>query len=528
MPDYETQLRAQAISLGLADKLMFLGDRSDVPDLLMAMDIFVWLSRGEGMPHVIAEAGAAGLPVIATADNGAIEQIIDGQTGIFVPYEDPNAVALAIDNLIHHPDVRSRLGKALRDHVARTYATDVVARQWQALFYEVLQEIPAKPAKLFKSFVQGGFECSTHRLRSGKRTDVIAATGHDAHAASDYKQLSDHGLLTVRDGLRWHIIETTPNHYDFSSFHSLLQAAQTTGMQVIYDLMHYGWPDDIDIWTPDFIDRFTSFARAAAQVRKDMTDAVPFWCPINDISFFAWAGGDAQYLNPFATGRGFELKAQLARASISAMHALRDIDPRARFVHCEPLIAIHHDAGTGLPRRDAEGWHQAQFQAFELVSGRLWPQIGGDPTFLDIVGLNYYPRNQWVHGGPPIDIGHPLYRPLSDLLFENYARYHRPILIAETGIEGDRRPDWFTYVAAEVARARARGVEVEGICLYPITNHLGWDDDRHCQNGLLGHQVIAGQREVYAPLAQAIEAVVAQVSPSTNSVSGHASVAGDV
>ena len=186
------------------------------------------------------------------------------------------------------------------------------------------------------------------------------------------------------------------------------------------------------------------------------------------------------------------------------MDQLRDVDPRARFVHCEPLISIHHDPATGRPRAEAEGWHQAQFQAFELLMGRMWPQIGGAPGYLDVVGVNYYSNNQWIHGGPPIDIGHPLYRPLSDLLFETYARYRRPIVIAETGVEGDRRADWFRYVSAEVTHAQARGVEVEGICLYPIADHPGWDDDRYCPNGLLSHQKDGGGRTVHGPLATAI------------------------
>ena len=505
MPEYETELRRQAQGLGLTGRLLFLGDRADVPDLMMAMDIFVWLSRGEGMPHVIAEAGAAGLAVIATADNGATEQIRDGVTGLFVPHEDPAAVARQIGNLIRAPDLRHRLGQALKSHVAQTYATTVVTSQWQALFCDVLRKMPAAPPpRLFRSFLQGGFECSTHRLASGRRLDLIASTGHDIHAEADYRQLARLGLRTVRDGLRWHLAEPTPGQYDFSSVRPMLRAAHRAGSQVIWDLLHYGWPDHIDIWSPAFVDRFARFARAAAQVHRDETDQVPFWCPINEISFFAWAGGDARYLNPFAAGRGYELKVQLARASIAAMHELRDIDPRARFVHCEPLIAIHHDPATGRQRSEAEGWHQAQFQAAELLSGRLWPQIGGDPGFLDIVGVNYYATNQWIHAGPPIDTGHPLYRPLSDLLFENYARYGRPILVAETGAEGTRRADWFRYVASEVNRARQRGVEVEGLCLYPIADHLGWDDDRLCPNGLLGHRVDNGQRVMHAPLAEAI------------------------
>lgn len=508
MPEYALELRDLSRQLGLSAALTFTGDRSDVPDLLAAMDIFVWLSHGEGMPHVIAEAGAAQLPVIATADNGAVEQIIDGETGLFVPHQDVEAVAAAVLRLAGDAALRSRLGTALRRHVATTYATTVVAPQWQALFDEVLAETAAPAPALFRSFMQGGFESSTHRLRSGKRLDVMAATGHDLYAESDYRQLGRMGISTLRDAARWHRIEATAGRYDFSSFLPMVQAADFAGAQVIWDLLHYGWPDDIDIWSPAFVDRFAAFARATAQAYRDATDAVPFWCPVNEISFFAWAGGDARYLNPFAAGRGYELKVQLARASLAAMRELRDVDPRARFVHCEPLIGIHHDPTLGRPRREAEGWHQAQFQAFDLLMGRLWPQIGGEPAFLDIVGVNYYFNNQWIHGGPPIDVDNPRYRPLADLLFETFARYGRPIFISETGVEGNRRAPWLRYVAGEVARARRRGVPVEGICLYPVMNHLGWDDDRPCHNGLLADQITNFQRPVDASLADAVAEVV--------------------
>src|SRR5689334_651471 len=67
---------------------------------------------------------------------------------------------------------------------------------------------------LFKSFFIGGFECSTHRRRDGKRLDLIAATGHDVNAEADYRMLAAHGIRTVRGGLRWHLIETAPRRYD--------------------------------------------------------------------------------------------------------------------------------------------------------------------------------------------------------------------------------------------------------------------------------------------------------------------------
>jgi hypothetical protein len=268
--------------------------------------------------------------------------------------------------------------------------------------------------------------------------------------------------------------------------------------------MHYGWPDGLDIWSPAFVSRFVAFARSVALYHRDRSDTVPFWCPVNEISFFAWTGDDARYLNPFASGRGFELKVQLARAAIGAMQALRDVDPRARFVHAEPLIAIHHDPRSGRPLWEAQGWHDAQFQAFDLIAGRLWPQVGVQEDFLDIVGVNYYFNNQWVYGNPPIDLDSPLYAPLSDLLFQVAARYGRPLLIAETGIEGDRRASWLAYVASEAARASGRGVQVEGICLCPVANHRGWDDGRLLEDGLLGDVFHDGMRRVHVPLGEQI------------------------
>jgi len=505
MPEYADELRHLSHELGLGGRIIFTGDRADVPALLAAMDVFVWLSRGEGMPHVIAEAGMASLPVIATPDNGALQQIRDGESGLFVPHEDPSAVAAAITRLLSRPALRRRLGAALNAHVVSTYSVQAVVPQWERLFHEVLEERrAAPPPSTFRSFVLGGWESSSHRLSNGVRLDMLAANGHDSHAAQDYRQLAGLGIRACRDGLRWHRVEAEAGHYDFSSWTPMVEAARDTGTQVIWDLLHYGWPDGLDIWGADFVRRFAGFARAAALHLRGLTDEVPFWCPVNEISFFAWAGGDVRYLNPHAEGRGYELKCQLARAAVAAMAELRAVDPRARFVHAEPTLCIHHAHWTGRPLWEAHGYHDAQFQAFELLGGWLWPQIGGEPSFLDIVGVNYYWNNQWIHGGPTIDRHDVLYRPFSDLLVEVAARYDRPILIAETGTEGARRGAWMDMIAAEVERARRRGAMVEGICLYPVADHPGWDDGRLCPNGLLGHDPAGGARSVHEPLAEAV------------------------
>ncbi|MDI6024747.1 glycosyltransferase family 4 protein [Corticibacterium sp. UT-5YL-CI-8] len=506
MPDYAETLKRQAGQAGLSSVLTFLGDRTDVPALLQAMDIFVWLSRGEGMPHALSEAGAARLPVIATADNGSMQQIEEGVSGLFVPHEAPRAVAAAIERLIRDPALRSRLGSTLRHKVETTYSAAVVVPKWEALFRTVLGERRSAPApSLFASFVQGGFECSTHKLRNGRRLDLLSATHHASNPAADYVQLGSHNIRTVRDGLRWHLIETAPGQYDWSSFLPMLRAAHATGTQVVWDLMHYGWPDDLDIWSPAFVDRFATYAAAAARVIKSASDAVPFYCPINEISFHSWGGGDGNYLNPFARHRGFELKVQLARASIAAMRAILAVDPCARFVHCEPLINIVADPHRPYDRLHAEGARLAQFQACDMIAGRMWPQLGGVPELLDIVGVNYYFDNQWVHGGPPMTPDHPLHKPFRILLAEVYARYGRPILIAETGTEGDGRAAWFDAVSSDAMAARRAGIPVEGLCLYPIIDHVGWDNERDCPSGLMENRVFGGARPVHRPLANAID-----------------------
>ena len=122
-------------------------------------------------------------------------------------------------------------------------------------------------APLFRSFILGGFECSTHRRGGdGRRLDLIAATRHDQFAVEDYARLADLGLRTARDGVRWHRIESSPGRYDFASVVPMLRAARAAGVEVIWDLFHYGWPDDLDIFAPEFVERFAAFARAFAPI----------------------------------------------------------------------------------------------------------------------------------------------------------------------------------------------------------------------------------------------------------------------
>ena len=347
----------------------------------------------------------------------------------------------------------------------------------------------------FDSFFMAGFECSSHRRRDGVRLDLIRATGHDKHALRDYRQLRKLGFVTLRDGLRWHLIEKAPGKYDWSSWLPMLEAAEDAGVQVIWDLFHYGSPDCIDQAGPDFTDRFTDFAIAALEVQQSVSGRAPLICPLNEINFMAWAVDEGYFPGIGSDQRGW-FKDQLVRTGISAARAIKKRWPRATVVWAEPLIHIApHDRRRQTVRRAKDNL-QGMFEAYDWITGLARPELGGDPSLVDVVGWNFYPHNQWYWNGPTIPMGHHEYRPLGDMLVEMADRYGKPLFLSETGAEGTGKPSWLHYVCNEVRDAISRGADVRGICWYPITAYPGWDNSRHAETGLLSTVVADGSRHV--------------------------------
>lgn len=368
----------------------------------------------------------------------------------------------------------------------------------------------------FRSFFQAGFECATHRRRDSHRLDLIVATGHDRFCEQDYRAVGRHGLRTVRDGLRWHLIEREPGRYDWSSALPMIRAAQGTGTQVIWDLCHFGWPDHVDIWSAAFAEHFAAFAGAATRLVVEETGEPPIVCPVNEMSFVAWAGGDVAAINPATRGRGGELKRQLARAAIEGIAAVRGAAPTARIISAEPAIHIASFSRSAAVRAAAEAYRLAQYEALDMLAGRIAPELGGSEANIDIVGLNFYPRNQWLHRGSTLPLGHHAYRPFAEMLREAHERYGRPVFVAETGAEGSARAAWLHYVCGEVRTAMAGGVPVLGLCLYPVLDYPGWDNARLCLTGLLGPADERGGRRVHEPLADELaRQVLLQGQPSS-------------
>jgi glycosyltransferase involved in cell wall biosynthesis len=132
----ETESLAQ--SLGLGDRVRFLGVRSDVPEVMASADGYVMSSAWEGMPIALLEAAAAGLPIVATRVGGNHEVVRDGESGYLVPPRDHEALGQAMLRLMQQaPEERRAMGERGREHVRVHYGLGRVVERWEDLYRQV-------------------------------------------------------------------------------------------------------------------------------------------------------------------------------------------------------------------------------------------------------------------------------------------------------------------------------------------------------------------------------------------------------
>jgi glycosyltransferase involved in cell wall biosynthesis len=131
-------LRARAQAAGLGDRVVFAGHRTDVPDVLGAIDVFCLSSLYEGTPLALFEAMAAAKPIVATAVDGCREVLADGDTALLVPPADAAALAGALERAAREPDLRERLARRAREE-SRRYDVRACVDAMQELYDEVLE-----------------------------------------------------------------------------------------------------------------------------------------------------------------------------------------------------------------------------------------------------------------------------------------------------------------------------------------------------------------------------------------------------
>lgn len=142
-PERET-LERLARELGVTDTVRFVGNRSDVPDVLRALDIAVCCSDFEGSPLAVMEYMDAGLPVVATAVGGVPDLIEPGVHGLLVPPRDPSALAEAISELLGDPGRARTMGARGRERRRTEFDIDVLVHRLEDLYLELLagQRLP--------------------------------------------------------------------------------------------------------------------------------------------------------------------------------------------------------------------------------------------------------------------------------------------------------------------------------------------------------------------------------------------------
>lgn len=350
-----------------------------------------------------------------------------------------------------------------------------------------MNDLSASP---FDTFWQAGYEGSDHINRAQKALSMNHSTGHLNKAFDDYALLQQFGIKTVRESIGWRLVEIN-NEFDFSSVESRARAAQALGIQICWTFCHYGWPEDIDVYSPEFITRFARFCRAAAEFLAPYSDSPPIYSPLNEISFTSW--GLTVHLfhckNMFDERAQTEAKRQLVRATIAGCDAIWEVDPDARIMHCDPIIHVVAPPERPEWNQWARDWNSAQYDSWDMLCGRREPELGGHPRYLDIIGANYYHDNQWecgTHTKLWWHLGDSRRQPLHKMLAELHARYKRPILLAETSHVGSGRGIWLRQVAEEIVRALTEGVNCVGICLYPAIDRHDWDNENYWHHSGLG------------------------------------------
>jgi glycosyltransferase involved in cell wall biosynthesis len=132
-------LRAQARDLGLGEHVRFLGWVSQASDrVLPACDIFVQSSLWEAMSVVVLEAMAAGKSMVVTRVGENPHAVIDGETGLTVPPASPEAMAAALQKLLHDSDLRRRLGHAARQRYVDMFTTQHMITAYEDLYRELI------------------------------------------------------------------------------------------------------------------------------------------------------------------------------------------------------------------------------------------------------------------------------------------------------------------------------------------------------------------------------------------------------
>jgi beta-glucosidase/6-phospho-beta-glucosidase/beta-galactosidase len=349
----------------------------------------------------------------------------------------------------------------------------------------------AKKPGIFPTFFISGFECSTFLWKDRRRRDLVEETQHRKHARDDYRLLRDLGIAVSREGISWPHADRGGSHYDFSAIDVFIDAMNAEKILPIWDLCHYGYPDDVDPFDDDFADRFAHYCKAAAEYVVKRVRGPHLFTPVNEITFFSFCGGEWGWVAPYKNTRDDRerFRVALCKATIAGVKAIREVDREARMIHVDPLVKVV--APRDRPDQEEAARRETYidtYMAWDILFGKEHPELGGTPEILDIVGANNYSFGQMEYRehGPhqALEPGDDRIVPLCDLLKNVWERYRRPMIIGETSGMGHGRAEWLKDVMEESLAAVDQGMDLQGICLFPAIDMPDWHTGKWLHNGI--------------------------------------------
>lgn len=379
-----------------------------------------------------------------------------------------------------------------------------------------------QPTNPFQSFWMAGFECSDQMNAFGYRVDLLEMTQHVQLIDDDYERLQYFNMHTVREGIRWSVVERLPYHYNWEGVEKRIHAAAKNNIQIVWDVCHFGYPDDLSPLHPQFVNRFVALCKAFVHFYRQIDEyGELIITPINEVSFISWLGGDVKGTVPYCTEQGWDVKYNLMRAYIQGIKAIKAIDENIRILSTEPLVNIVAGDDGEECMVLAQGKHNEQFQVWDILSGRMCPELGGQPEYLDIMGVNFYSNNQWIYPREEFICWKTKdvlsgWRPLNDLINSVYEKYKRPFIISETSHPHEDRPFWIQDVTEACTALLREELPLWGVCIYPIIDRPDWDHiDTWHRSGLWD---IPGKKEnperiLYEPYADAILSMQTLLQP---------------
>jgi hypothetical protein len=299
------------------------------------------------------------------------------------------------------------------------------------------------------------------RLREGSlyRQDEVELIRHDQFLDDDFRLMAEIGCKGVRDAARWYKTHLAPTRFAWDWIDRVVETADKYNQHLYLDLWHYGYPDWLDILSPDAPKHFADFAAAIAERYPKLIH----YCVCNEPSLLLELGGRQGVWQPFLRNSdATPFRQQICRMIIAASKVILDITPDALLILPEPWHATDTNPEDN------------QAAVIDTVMGLRDPQLGGEDRLVSVIGLNHY-RDSTLP---------PFHR-----LILNAARRwaHKPLWITETSGPpiGWQQAEWFWWMMSETRLANIAGAHTAVFTWAPAISMYDWIDERvQLHNGI--------------------------------------------